>query len=231
MRWVDGVWEYSLGGQIPVKDGTEAELVVERGSISDMTFLERIEQKGHHQVLKEGTPLLVSLTVKPNSPPPEDLKPLLKCYNELRESIATEFLDIWSPETLTFVEVKLDAPDDRQARLFDTKQGGLWLVTRGLEAVGLTSTTVRIPQKISPDPVASLNHAYTKLSEAFETWRISHTGNIYTRVFYQESNHKWYPLDLLRNKALDKQEQKIAKELWDAFMAKMTPATNTSARK
>jgi hypothetical protein len=225
VRFVDGMWECSLGGQVPVKEDTEADLVVERNSISDKAFLEMMERKACHKVLQEGTPLFVSLTVKPENPPPENLKPFLKRYEELGGAIATEFLATGSPDTLSFVEVTLAGPDDRQARLFGTNRGGLWLMTQGLEAIGLASTTVRLPKEISTDPVTSLNHAYTKLSEIFENWRISHTGNIYNRVLYRESNGKWYPLDLLRNKALDKQEQEIAKGLWDAFMAKMTLST------
>ena len=58
--------------------------------------------------------------------------------------------------------------------------------------------------------------------ESFEPWRISHTGNVYTRVFYKERNEKWYPLDSLRNEKLAEQEQEIARELWAAFLAKMT---------
>jgi hypothetical protein len=70
-----------------------------------------------------------------------------------------------------------------------------------------------LPHSISAEPVATLNHAYTKLSEVFETWRISHTGNIYTRVLYHERNGNWYPLDTLRNKTLEKQVQEIARKL------------------
>jgi hypothetical protein len=95
-------------------------------------------------------------------------------------------------------------------------------MTEGLEAVGLRSTTVLLPSAITDKPVSSLNHAYTKLSETFETWRISHTGNIYTQVLYKERSGKWYPLDLLRNKALEKNEQEIARDLWEEFMARMT---------
>jgi hypothetical protein len=112
----------------------------------------------------------------------------LKFYNGFRGSIATTYLDYWNPDTIAFVEVWLGGPDDKQARLFQTNRGGLWLMTEGVEAVGLASTTVLLPDIISAEPVASLNHAYTKLSETFETWRISHTGNIYTRVLYQERN-------------------------------------------
>ena len=88
------------------------------------------------------------------------------------------------------------------------------------------STTVLLPAAITDKPVQSLNHAYTKLSETFETGRISHTGNIYTRVLYRERNLKWYPLDVLRNKALAKQEHEIANSLWEGFMAKMKSHKN-----
>jgi hypothetical protein len=160
VRFVDGVWECALGGAVPVKNDTEAELVIQRTSISDKTFLETMERKGRHKVLDEGTPLLVCLTIKPESPPSDTLRPLLKSYRSLR--IAT--LDYWNPGTIAFVEVKLAGPDTKQARLFDTDRGGLWLITEGVEAVGLASTTVLLPSIISAKPVASLNHAYTKLS-------------------------------------------------------------------
>jgi len=35
-----------------------------------------------------------------------------------------------------------------------------------------------------------------------------------------------YPLDILRNKALEKQEQEIARKLWEHFMAKMITQQN-----
>jgi hypothetical protein len=231
VRFVDGIWECALGGAVPVKNYTEAELVIQRTSISDKAFLETMERKGRHKVLDEGAPLLVCLTIKPESPPSNILRPLLRSYDSFRGAIATTYLDYWNPATIAFVEVKLAGPDHKQARRFGTNRGGLWLITEGLEAVGLASTTVLLPPAISAKPVASLNHAYTKLSETFETWRISHTGNIYSRVLYQERNGSWYPLDLLRTNALEQQEQEIAKGLWESFMAKMTLATVTKDRK
>ena len=38
-------------------------------------------------------------------------------------------------------------------------------MTEGAKAIGLASTTVLLPCAISTKPVASLNHAYTKLSK------------------------------------------------------------------
>ena len=221
VRLVDGTWECSLGGAVPVKNGTEAELVVRRSSISDKAFLAIMDRKGRHKILDEGTTLLVCMTMKAESPPSDKLRPLLKSYDVYRASIAITYLDYWNPETLAFVEVRLGRPNDRQAKLFNTDRGGLWLMTLGIEAVGLASTTVLLPEAISSKPLASLNHAYTKLSETFETWRISHTGNIYTRVLYRERNGMWYPLDILRDAALQKQEQEIARKLWEDFMTKI----------
>jgi len=45
----------------------------------------------------------------------------------------------------------------------------------------------------------SLNHAFTLLSTKFETKRISHTGNVFTRVYcYSHTRKAWHPLDELR---------------------------------
>ena len=45
----------------------------------------------------------------------------------------------------------------------------------------------------------SLNHAFTLLSTKFETKRISHTGNVFARVyFFSEKSKEWRPLDELR---------------------------------
>ena len=221
VRFVDGIWECALGGAIPVRNDAEAELVVQRSSISDKSFLETMERQGRYKVLDEGITLLVCLTMKLTHPPPDTLGRLLKSYNSYGGAIATTYLDYWNPATIAFVEVKLAGPDTKQARLFETNRGGLWLMTEGVKAVGLASTTIMLPNTICAKPVLSLNHAYTKLSETFETWRISHTGNIYSRVLYQERNGSWYPLDVLRNKALQRQEQEIARGLWKDFMAKM----------
>ena len=116
----------------------------------------------------------------------------------LCKELGTTFLEPEYRYDPFFVEVHLAGPNDKQARQFDTSRGGPWLITEGIEGVGLASTTVKLPPEVPVDPVASLNHAYTKLSEAFETWRISHTGNIYKRVLHRERNEKWYPLDVLR---------------------------------
>jgi hypothetical protein len=224
VRWVDGHWECAFGGRIPVNDGANAELVIPRGSIADRTFLDEMLRSDHHKVLEEGARLLIGLTVKPEAPHLEKLKDCLIRNDDSPRKIVTGLVEPGYRYDPYFVEVQLGAPTDRQARTFGSGQGGLWLMTKGIEAVGLASTTVKLPAEVSAEPVASLNHAYTKLSEVFERWRISHTGNIYERVLYQEQNGKWYPLDVLRNNALQKVEHQTAQSLWNEFMCKMTRA-------
>jgi hypothetical protein len=79
-----------------------------------------------------------------------------------------------------------------------------------------------LPDGLKTKGATSINHAYTDLSETFEPWRISHTGNIYEQVFYQEKNEKWYPLEILRSRALQKAEHATAQDHWKIFLATMT---------
>jgi hypothetical protein len=76
--------------------------------------------------------------------------------------------------------------------------GGLWLRLKGLERSELVCSTVLMPGDCSEKTAVSLNHAFTLLSQKYETHRISNTGNVYTKIFYQEANERWYPLADLR---------------------------------
>jgi hypothetical protein len=220
VSYINGVWECELGGCVPVKDGTQGELSIDRKAVSDKAFLSRMEQKGRYQILGEGAKLLVILSIRPDAPP-NTHQNHLRTYDELKWHIATELLEPFNPSTIRFVEITIGKPDKKQERRLESDKGGLWLLTEGVRAAGLVSTTIQLPEGIWKDPVTSVNHAYTKLSEIFEPWRISHTGNVYSRVLYTEKNNKWYPLEVLRNAALDKQEMAIADGIWKDFKAKM----------
>ncbi|MDR1011564.1 MAG: hypothetical protein LBM04_10675 [Opitutaceae bacterium] len=45
----------------------------------------------------------------------------------------------------------------------------------------------------------SVNEAYTRISEAFEPARRSHTGNVFDKVFFESANNVLFPLRELRN--------------------------------
>lgn len=72
-----------------------------------------------------------------------------------------------------------------------------------------------MPQGFEPAAATSLNHALTLLSQVHETHRISNTGNVYTRVFYQEKNNRWYPLNDLRTGVQAEGERLLLGDLWD----------------
>lgn len=95
-------------------------------------------------------------------------------------------------------------------------------MTEGTKATGLMSSLIELPEFVSKEPAISLNHAFTLLSETYEPWRMSHTGNVYTRFLYRESNGLWFPLELLRHAELAQKEQEIAAGLWNRFMRQMT---------
>lgn len=54
----------------------------------------------------------------------------------------------------------------------------------------------------------SLNSAYTFISEQFEPHRTSHTGNIFSKAYY-EVNGIWFPLDKLRSIKEEKAKEKL----------------------
>jgi hypothetical protein len=58
-------------------------------------------------------------------------------------------------------------------------------------------------------------------SNRFNAKGIVH-GRLYKRIFYLESDSKWYSLELLRNREIIKKEHKIADSLWESFLKKVT---------
>lgn len=222
VRIVDGRMEFAFGGGVPLREGASAELTVHQNDIAEKEFLKALTQPGRHLVLSQGTKLLVGLSVR-------DRTNLTLFENSLLIELA-----VWpeGPIVLAdcypgtsyftnFVEIELAGPTNKQLKCYGSDKGGLWLLTKGRQARGLSSTTVKLPVEISKKPVASLNHALTLLSEKFETWRISHSGNVYEQVFYKEKNGRWCALDYLRNEKVEKAEMQIAHELWNDFLEKM----------
>ena len=225
VRYVEDCWECGYGGIVPVAPDTEAELVINSRSITDKSFLERMRFKSRTKVLEQGVTLLAYLATKEQTQLTDAQKKHLIPWQSMLHEIATEHIDNWSTGGLSLVEVSIGGPTDQQAKKFETESGGLWLLTEGPKAVGLQSTRIALPEVVSKDPVNSLNHAFTKLSETYEPWRISHTGNVYQRFLYKETNGKWYPLELLRNAAMAKKEQEIAYQLWLDFMKRMSSSS------
>lgn len=221
VRFVEDRWECAYGGIVPVAHDTEAELVINSRAIGDKSFLERMQAKSSIKVLDQGVLLYAYLATKEQKGLTDGQRRHLIPWHEMLPKIATEHIDNWSSGELSLVKVTIGKPTGQQAKKFETDKGGLWLLTEGSKAIGLQSSQICLPESVSEDPVTSLNHAFTKLSETYEPWRISHTGNVYQRFLYEEKDGKWYPLDFLRNAALAEKEQEIAYQLWQDFMKRM----------
>lgn len=220
----DGKWELLSGGEIPVAEGTIVEMSVPENSIVDDKYLELIKSTSLIRILDRGTRLRAYLATKDFEGVSDKKRACLLEWPNWQNEIATDSIDSWSTGPINFFELTIGPATERQSEDHDTSNGGLWLFTQGGRAKGLRSSQFILPDCISVDNATSLNHAFTILSEVYEPWRLSHTGNVYDRFLYQETDKKWYPLSLLRDFTLAKEEQKIAFNLWQRFMAEMSIA-------
>lgn len=197
-------WEFFYGGDVPVEEGTLGELTVNADRITDERFRQRVTQELTVKVLDEGTELLFALSDRDTKGRPTGDWP------ELRPAKVP-------PGTTRFVRVWLGPArkkTDEQATDAAPERGGLWLKLKGLERCELHGSTVQMPAGFQPIQAISLNHAFTMLSQAHEKHRISNTGNVYTRVFYQDRDKRWYPLDDLRTGVQAEGERHLLTGLW-----------------
>lgn len=108
--------------------------------------------------------------------------------------IAAHAVPILSP--YLFVEVKLNAD--------------LWLQVRGDQEARLSNIACTIPSLNRE--AKSLNHAFMLISEAFETKRRSHSGNVFERAYAQDERGSWKSLDELRLLAIQRLVQEETSE-------------------
>ncbi len=221
VRLVEGVWELEFGGAVPVKDGQEAELVVPESAITDPNLLRAMKAVSFIKILERGVKLRAYLATKDLEGVSTQQRAHLLAWKDWEKETAPRAIESWSGGPLSFFELTIGPATEKQARTLFTSTGGLWLVVEGRKAKGLQSSQFELPESVSDKPAGSLNHAFTILSEVYELWRISHTGNVYDRFLYQEANGKWYPLSHLRDFQLAKEDEKIAFGLWQEFMGRM----------
>lgn len=166
-------------------------------NLPDSTKDKQFIRKYSHRVLPVGSTLLVALTIRPKPALSDNLKSHLKLRNKFdlgndyyksNLSVDTQFIEITISDPITQNELKEIG-------------GGVFLQFNGLIQSGILTSSITLPIKEDDKNaiVDSLNYAFTRLSEKYEPWRKSHTGNIYDRIFYKENNNKWYPIDILRN--------------------------------
>lgn len=203
VKLLDGHWELLYGGAVRARNGSTGVLSLSRDQIEDEAFLKVLSEKHRIRILDEGTELRVALTVREKLE--SSLYKLLvstEWDRAAKISVESQFVPIW-----------LGNPNEAQVKKGE-KKGGLWLELQGMEPRGLESSTVTLPEGMDVTAAISVNHAFTLLSERFEPWRKSHTGNIYERVFYGENDGRWYRLGDLREREMAQAERAIIKTLW-----------------
>jgi hypothetical protein len=162
------------------------------------------------KVLKQGTPLLVALSDRAQGVHlPGDLRKLVNRNDLPAETTRLEQVHL-GPAKNGVTQFNLDGQADDDS-------GGLWLKVKGLDKTELVSSTVMMPAGFDEPTAISLNHALTMLSERYEKHRISHTGNVYTRVFYLDNDERWYPLADLREGVLASAERQLIADAWQAL--------------
>ena len=168
----DGVCTLAGGKPLPkMEPDTIAELVLSPWAITDDTERARLLQEKSVVFLPDGTSLWARVK-DPNMP--VDL--MLSCKRKFA----------WPKNPGSFVEIQLVSPAS--------------LLIRGDGRAALEECRCRIPA-LPDEECASINEAYTRVSEAFEPTRRSHTGNIFNCVFYQKGAYL-LPLGKLRDEKL-----------------------------
>jgi hypothetical protein len=206
VRVVDGVIEFEFGGLLPAKQNAFGELIIDQSAITDQAFLERMTRRRIVKLLPEGAQLYVMMSSRQLLAPQEfrDNRPKLGRWFDIKRFPANPF---FIPITIGPLLPWQMAPDD-------SEDGGLWLESQGNRSIQLISSSIVLPIDEEIGAINSLNHAYTFLSERFEPHRISHTGNVYEQILYQEENGHWYPLKLFRNGEIADEEHAMAQAFW-----------------
>ncbi len=221
VKLVNGRWECIFSGVLPIEEGTAGDLLVDRSSIKDEHFLSSLEHKSKHKVLDSGTVLLVALTIKAEPKLEKSLMNDLISRDKRNITLAAPYYFTLRSDQTRFVEISINGPTDKQKINDPTETGGVWLHVEGGRVKSISTGRVKVPNAVSKDCAESLNHAFTLLSEKYEPWRQSHTGNIYERILYRERNNQWYPLDILRNASIAKDEHQLVREQWKNILHKL----------
>lgn len=226
VRVIDGQWEVEFGGKVPVSEGQVAELIVPERAITEPAFLAEMKRRVVLPVLPRGTKVRAYLATKGLKDVTEDQRKQLLPWPDWPKHVSPMAIDNWNSGELSFFELTIGPPSARQQMDKQLRVGGLWLEIKGRKATSLISSTFELHECVSKEVAISLNHAFTLLSEVYEPWRKAHTGSVYERFLYKETDGRWYPLSLLRDARLADNDQQIAKNLWAHFMRRMGGSTS-----
>lgn len=189
VRFVDGTF-VNLITKEPLKElrnNSTFDLVVDAYEIADPALLSLLNDEREVDLLPAGEILLANISDKSV---PDHLSKFTSRPDGLFRSVGG-----------LFVEIHLETQ--------------LGMLLRGTKTPALSDCRCFIPAL--NETAASINHAYTLISTAFEPDRRSHTGNVFDKVFYF-SKHRgdlfgsWAELRLLRDTNLESYFDDLSEE-------------------
>lgn len=172
VKVTDGKCTLHDGGELPkMKPGITAELVISPWDVIDETSRAKLLEEHSVEFLPAGTTLWARVKS-------DDISGTL--------ALACHSKRIWPGTPGLFVDIHLAK--------------AVQLIIRGDGRASLGDCVCKIPA-LPDEDCTSINEAYTRISEAFEPSRRSHTGNIFNCVFYERGNYL-FPLGKLRDEKL-----------------------------
>ena len=174
IKFHNGKIEFLYGGPIPELDeGTIGDLVVPEYCLSDKEKLKILSKENVIELLPEGSRLMVSINPKHS------------LNNNNSKLLYLNKHNTHPPHQGYLAEIILSQP--------------LFLKLRGTKSAVLKECECTIPA-LPKENVKSVNHAYSLLSSKFETTRLSHTGNVFDKVYFcSKKANIWLRLRDLRD--------------------------------
>jgi hypothetical protein len=190
VRISNGKVTFYYGGNLPeMRDDVIGDLIVPSSAIKDPDILKKLSQMAEQQVFPSGTSLLIEF-----HPKQSDIKDV---------NIVNHFKDTFQRHRIEQSMDKIFWIDYKFSEVI--LQEPLRICTRGTKLPVLALCKCYIP--FLKEDARSLNHAYTLMSQVFESSRMSHTGNVFKRVYFKDVNGKWYPLENKRNSIQEYEER------------------------
>ena len=168
VRISDGIVSLADGSALPaLRKETSAELILDASDIANKADRDRLTREATCEILLKGTALWARVKQ-------DDIPASLRPHREEKTS----------------------SPISGHAFVKFTAQASLRLIGSEGKRPVLADCACRIPS-LPHITCASVNEAYTRISEAFEPSRRSHTGNVFDCVFIEQSG-VLVPLEKIR---------------------------------
>lgn len=144
------------GGEMPkLREGAVMDLVTEEAAFLDRSELKRFNKDDVREILPTGTEMYAVIARRDQQ------------FHKVAEKI-----DAFPPPGGETVLIPFKLSEPLRLHLRGTRRAELLSCLCDLEIEGEESP-------------ASVNQAYSRLSEIYESWRRSHTGNVFTKVYFR----------------------------------------------